>query len=143
MHTYEMIHISLYLNSLILDRLHAIPANDSHAQEGRQTAEHERHNASRREACRQWSGRFILALQVQVILRVTSSVTRRGDFARFTGLQVVLWNLAAQLLLDGERGFDHGCDESRRYVPFNVAVEEPHARVIGAETEHKVAVWTH
>jgi hypothetical protein len=28
-------------------------------------------------------------------------------------------------------------------LPFNVAMEEPNARVVGAEAEDSVAVWSH
>ena len=36
--------------------------------------------------------------------------------------------------------FDHGGDEAGRNVPFDVAVEEPDAWVVGAEAEDNVAV---
>lgn len=50
-----------------------------------------------------------------------------------------LWDLEG--LLEGGGGFDHGGDEAGRDVPFDVAVEEPDARVIGAEAQDYVAVW--
>ena len=37
--------------------------------------------------------------------------------------------------------FDHGGDEAGRDVPFDVAVKEPDAWVVGAEAEDDVAVW--
>lgn len=36
--------------------------------------------------------------------------------------------------------FDHGGDQARRDVPFDVAVEEPDAGVVGAEADDEVAV---
>ena len=46
-----------------------------------------------------------------------------------------------ETLLDLVGGFDHGRDEAGSDVPFNVAVEEPDARVIGSEPQDHVAVW--
>lgn len=53
---------------------------------------------------------------------------------------MVLRDLAGELLLDVERGLNDGGDEPRGDVPFDVAVEEPDAGVVGAEAEHDVAV---
>jgi len=53
---------------------------------------------------------------------------------------MVRGDLAGELLLHFERGFDHGGDQARGHVPFDVAMEEPHAWVVGTEAEHDIAV---
>lgn len=45
-----------------------------------------------------------------------------------------------ELGLDVERAFDHGGGETGGDVPFDVAVEEPDAGVVGAEAHDDVAV---
>ena len=54
---------------------------------------------------------------------------------------MVFWNLEAGLEI--KRGFDERCHKAGRYVPLYVAVEEPDPRVVGAEAEDGVAVWSH
>jgi len=53
---------------------------------------------------------------------------------------VGFWN--DEGFLQFERSFDHGCDEALVDVPFDVAVEEPDAGVVGCEAEDDVAGGT-
>lgn len=54
---------------------------------------------------------------------------------------MILRYLAVELALDGERSFDDGGGETGGDVPFDVAVKEPDAGVVGAEAQDEVPVW--
>ena len=56
---------------------------------------------------------------------------------------MILRYLTRKLFLDIERRLDDRRDEPRCNVPLDVAVKQPHARVIGAKAQHDVAVGIH
>lgn len=101
------------------------PPNNRNAQERAQAAEHQRHDAPRRETLRQAARRFRRALQVQEIDRVARRVADGGDMLRVAGVEVFGGDGEGGLEEGG--GFDHGGDEAGGDVPFDVAVEEPDA----------------
>ena len=76
--------------------------------------------------------------QIEEINRIPRRVPLSGQFRSDAAIDVVAWD--SDGLLEDIGGFDHGGDEARGDVPFDMAVEEPDARVIGAETDDEVAV---
>jgi hypothetical protein len=128
---------------LRLDRLHTIPPNHAHAQESRHTTKHQCDNAFGGEPRRQRTRRYIFPAEIEQIQRVTRSVALGGRAVRFAVIQVICGDSADELPLDGQGGLDHGCDETGHHVPFNVAVEQPDAGIVGAEAEHDVSVGPH
>lgn len=84
----------------------------------------------------------VCVLEVEPVDSVTTCVSFIQVASRLAGSDMVGRQtqdaLATFLGLQLERGFDHGRDKPAVHVPFNVAVEEPHARVVGAEAENSV-----
>ena len=113
-------------NKTIKQAQRHLPSNNRNPQKRAQDAKYQRHNAPGREAIRNRRRRQVLARQIEQIERVARGVAGRGDGAGGTGGEVIGWygKLGG---LQGERGLDHGGDETAVYVPFYVAVEEPDA----------------
>lgn len=84
----------------------------------------------------------VCVLEVEPVDSVTSCVSFIQVTSRLAGSDMVGRQtqdaLATLLGLQLERGLDHGHDQPAVHVPFDVAVEEPHTRVVGAEAEDSV-----
>lgn len=146
----------------------AVPGNDAAADQAREDAERQRHDTLGFEATGQGRGRHIGSGQVEHVLRVGSRVACGGDWW-VTGCAsgvVVLRN--GQVLLKHQRGLsnmvspqlsglrrrtrgrnsgitylDKGHNQARIHVPFDMAVEEPHSRIVAFESHHDMSVGSH
>ncbi|TKW49549.1 hypothetical protein CTA1_5576 [Colletotrichum tanaceti] len=107
------------------------------AQEGRDAAEEHGDVAPGREALRQRAGGPVLAAQVERVLGVARGVALGRDGGGAAHVQVALGDGAA---LQGLGRLDDGGDKALVHVPLYVAVEQPHAGVVGAEADDEVAV---
>lgn len=83
-------------------------------------------------------GRRILARQVKQVFGVGGCVALGGRVPGLAREEVV--GRDGKGLLQLQRRLDKGGDESRDDVPFDVAVEEPDAGVVGFESQNHVAV---
>jgi hypothetical protein len=72
---------------------------------------------------RQSLGRSILASKIKEVLGISSRISLGRHISSGAGIQVVLRKLDG--LLKGKRVFNEGGNETRHYVPFNVAMEQP------------------
>ena len=115
-----------------------IPRNDRHPQYRGNDAKHQGHNPPRRKPIRQGFRTPIRPPQIQQIFHVTSGITGDRQILLRAGVEMGLRD--SEGFLQGEWGFDHCCDEARGDMPFDVAVKEPDAWVIGAEAQDDVAV---
>lgn len=114
-----------------------LPGDDGHAHEGTKTAKDQRDDPSSRKPFRKGLRREVLPAQVEQVLGVGGCIAGSRDAGVSARLVVVLWDLEG--LLDVEWGFDQGGDETAIHMPFDVAVEEPDAWVVGFKPEDKVA----
>lgn len=76
--------------------------------------------------------------QIEEINRVPRRVPFGGQLLSDAAIDMVAGD--ADGLLEDIGRFDHGGDQARGDVPFDVAVEEPDAWVVGAEADDEVAI---
>lgn len=130
----------MFSPTLLLHRLHAIPSNDSHAQERSHATEYKRNNSTCGKASRQITRRQRLTPQISQVLSITSRIALCRSIAILASLPVILGDLAIQLLLQIKRSLNHGRNQTRGDVPLDVAVEEPHAGVVRLEAQDDVSI---
>ena len=116
----------------------AIPRNHADPQERTQTTKHQRHDAPGLEPCRQRRRRLMRPTQVEQINRIARGIAFGRQLLGNAAINVIARDTDGFLQDIG--GFNHGGDQARGNVPFDMAVEEPDARVVGAETNDEVAV---
>ena len=104
---------------------------------GTDTAEHERHDASWREASGQRPRRDILSAQIQKINVIAGSVSLICHSTLLTDLEMLG---GYRLLLQLQRRFDERGDEPGYRVPFDMAMKEPNPRVVRLEADGEVGV---
>lgn len=113
------------------------PSDSSHTKGTRYTTENHGHIALGREPRRQPWDHLILAREVKEVVGVARSISSGRYTSHLTKVQKVLRDDG--LFLKHLRGLDHRRRQAAVHVPFNVAVEEPHARVVSSEADHEVA----
>jgi hypothetical protein len=134
------LHPALHpLSNTVLD-LQPIPNDNPQPDKSRQDTKHQRNNAPSLESLRQPPRIPVLAAQIRQVQRIPCCIALGRHISIFAAQQVVLRDLTGKLGLDVQGRLDDGGDEPGRDVPFDVAVEEPHTRVVGAKSEDGVAV---
>lgn len=113
------------------------PCNSSHTKETRNTTEDQGHIALSRESRRQPGDHPVLAREVEIVVSIAGGVPRGRRPIRRTKVHEVLRDDG--LLLQHRWRLDHGRRQAAVHVPFDMAVEEPDARVVSAEADHEIA----
>lgn len=117
-----------------------LPAKYCQPENSRDSAEEYRSISFSSESLRQRRRRPILALQIKEVLLITCRIPSGWYSRSLAGLEMIVRDFPLETVSQRFRGFDDGSHESLVHVPLDVAVEEPHAWVVGPETQNHVAV---